>query len=51
MSLKAKKPEVAKGRLKLFLYGNAKVGKSTMSIQFPKPYIIDTEGSMDKRKY
>ena len=51
MSLKAKKPVVAKGRLKLFLYGNAKVGKSTMSIQFPKPYIIDTEGSMDKRKY
>jgi AAA domain len=51
MALKAKKPEVKNNRLKLFMYGNAKVGKTTIAIQFPKPYIIDTEGTTDKRKY
>lgn len=51
MALRAKKPEVKNNRLKLFMYGNAKVGKTTLSIQFPKPYIIDTEGSTDKEKY
>lgn len=33
------------------MYGNAKVGKTTLGIQFPKPYIIDTEGTTDKKKY
>ena len=51
MALKAKKPEVKNNRLKLFMYGNAKVGKTTIAIQFPKPYIIDTEGTTDKKKY
>lgn len=49
--LRGKKPEVRKNRLKLFMYGNAKVGKTTLSIQFPTPYIIDTERSTDKDKY
>ncbi|MDP4145607.1 MAG: AAA family ATPase [Bacillota bacterium] len=51
MALEAMKPKVSKNRLKLFMYGNAKVGKTTLSIQFPKPYIIDTEGTTDKSKY
>lgn len=49
--LRGKKPEVSQGRLKLFVYGPAKIGKTTMAIQFPKPYIIDTEASTDKKKY
>ena len=51
MALKATKPVVKNNRLKLFMYGNAKVGKTTLGIQFPKPYIIDTEGTTDKQKY
>jgi hypothetical protein len=51
MVLKAKKPEVKKNRLKLFMYGPAKIGKSTLAYQFPVPYIIDTEGTTDKQKY
>lgn len=51
MTLKAKKPEIKANRLKLFMYGNAKAGKTTLAIQFPTPYIIDTEGSTDKKKY
>jgi len=50
-ALRGKKPTVEKSRLKLFMYGSAKVGKTTLAIQFPKPYIIDTEGSTDKKKY
>lgn len=49
--LKAVKPVVKKTRLKLFLYGDAKVGKTTLALQFPKPYIIDTEQTTDKKKY
>jgi hypothetical protein len=51
MALRAKKPVVKNNRLKLFMYGNAKVGKTTLGVQFPKPYIIDTEGTTDKEKY
>ena len=51
MALRATKPVVKNNRLKLFMYGNAKVGKTTLGIQFPKPYIIDTEGTTDKEKY
>lgn len=50
-ALRGKKPEVAKSRLKLFMYGAAKSGKSTLACQFPRPYIVDTENSMDKKKY
>ena len=51
MVLKAKKPEVKKGRLKLFMFGKAKIGKSTLSYQFPSPYVLDTDGSTNKPKY
>ena len=41
--LKGKKPNKVDKRLKAFFYGDAGVGKTTAAIQFPKPYIIDTE--------
>ena len=41
--LKAKKPEQCKKRLKLFMFGDAGVGKTTAALALPKPYIIDAE--------
>ena len=43
MALRAKKPTATSKRLKLFMYGDAGVGKTTAGLQLPKPYIIDTE--------
>ena len=51
MALKAKKPLVSECRLKALFYGSAGVGKTYAAIQFPKPYIIDTEGSTNKPQY
>lgn len=34
-------------RLKLFLWGDSGVGKSVLSLQFPRPAVIDTEGGLD----
>ncbi len=51
MALKAKKPSVVDCRLKALFYGCAGVGKTYAAIQFPKPYIIDTEGSTTKPQY
>jgi hypothetical protein len=34
-------------RLKLFLWGDSGVGKTTLSLQFPKPVVIDLEGGAD----
>ncbi len=51
MALKAKKPSIAECRLKALFYGCAGVGKTYAAIQFPKPYIIDTEGSTNKPQY
>jgi hypothetical protein len=50
-ALRGVKATVIKPRLKFFIYGPAKVGKTTTAIQFPKPYWIDTEGSADKKIY
>lgn len=51
MALKAKKPAMIEQRLKCLFYGQAGVGKTMAAIQFPKPYIIDTEGSTNKPQY
>lgn len=51
MGLRGVKAEETQHRLKVFFYGAAKVGKTTASIQFPKPYWIDTEGCADKPIY
>jgi hypothetical protein len=51
MALKAKKPSVTECRLKALFYGTAGVGKTYAAVQFPRPYIIDTEGSTNKPQY
>ncbi len=51
MALRGVKPESMQKRLKALFYGSAGVGKTMAAIQFPKPYIIDTEGSTDKKQY
>lgn len=43
MALRAKKPEAMQKRLKLLMFAGAGTGKTTASLNFPKPYIIDTE--------
>lgn len=43
MALKAKAPEKVEKRLKMFIYGEAGIGKTTAALQFPNAYIIDTE--------
>lgn len=51
MALRAVKPETIKKRLKVFFYGKAGVGKTMAAIQFPAPYLIDTEGGSENDKY
>lgn len=43
MPLKAKKPDPAKKRLKMFVFGIWGSGKTIAAIQFPRSVIIDTE--------
>lgn len=43
MALKAKKPEHVEKKLKLFIYGLYKAGKTTAALSFPRVYHIDTE--------
>ena len=51
MALKAKKPSIIEQRLKCLFYGASGVGKTMAACQFPRPYIIDNEGSTTKPKY
>lgn len=52
MALKAKQPEEVKAtKPKFFISGEAKVGKTTFALQFPKPYLIDTEGGAVREQY
>jgi len=51
MALRAKKPEAIEKRLKALFYGSAGVGKTTAAIQFPKPYLIDTEKGAENDQY
>lgn len=43
MALRGVKPKTTEKRLKALFYGAAGVGKTTAAINFPKPYLIDTE--------
>lgn len=45
--MKGKKPEVKEKRLKMFVFGEAGVGKTLAAIQFPNAYIIDCEKGTD----
>jgi len=43
MALRGIKPESVQKRLKVLFYGGAGAGKTTAAINFPQPYLIDTE--------
>lgn len=50
--LKGKEPTQAKtGHLKAIIFAESGVGKTWLSLMFPKPYIIDTEGGAKLRHY
>ncbi len=49
--LRAKPPTLIKKRLKAFIYGREKVGKTTCCIQFPNSYLIDTENGAIHSQY
>lgn len=51
MPLRGKKPEDIQKRLKALFYGAAGVGKTTAAIQFPAPYLIDTERGAENKQY
>ena len=51
MTLRAKKPEAIEKRFKALFYGAAGVGKTTAAIQFPAPYLIDTERGAEHQQY
>lgn len=43
MALRAKKPEATQERLKMLVYGDKGVGKTTAAMQFPRSYLVDLE--------
>lgn len=43
MALRAKKPEATQERLKMLVYGDKGIGKTTAAMQFPRSYLIDME--------
>lgn len=51
MALRGKKPEEVKKRLKALFFGPAGVGKTMAAIQFPRPYLIDTERGAENDEY
>lgn len=51
MALRGIKPEAVQKRLKALFYGTAGVGKTTAAIQFPMPYLIDTEKGAENDQY
>jgi ribosomal protein S24E len=49
--LRGVKPEKVEKRLKALFYGSSGVGKTTASIAFPRPYLIDTEKGSTNDQY
>lgn len=49
--LRGIKPEEIKKRFKAFFFGPPSVGKTTAAIQFPSPYLIDTERGAENPQY
>lgn len=51
MALRGVKPQAIEKRLKALFYGAAGVGKTTAAIQFPRPYLVDTERGAENDQY
>lgn len=51
MALRATKPTVSEKRLKALFFGEPGAGKTTAAIQFPRPYLIDTEKGAINEQY
>jgi hypothetical protein len=51
MALRGVQPHAIEKRLKMLLYGPAGVGKTTATIQFPRPYLVDTERGAENEQY
>lgn len=51
MALRGIKPELIEKRLKALFYGGAGAGKTTACINFPRPYLIDTEKGANNDQY
>lgn len=51
MALRGKQPDEVQKRLKMFIYGQAGVGKTTTAISFPNCYVIDTEHGAENAQY
>lgn len=51
MALRGKAPEVHEKRFKGLFFGGAGVGKTMAAIQFPRPYLIDTERGAENDEY
>ena len=51
MALRGKKPSTVTKRLKALFHSPAGGGKTTAAIQFPKPYLIDTERGAENDQY
>lgn len=51
MALRGVKPESIQKRLKALFYGAAGAGKTTAAINFPRPYLIDTEKGATNDQY
>jgi hypothetical protein len=51
MALRGKKPEATEKRLKALFFGEPGSGKTTAAIQFPRPYLIDTEKGAENEQY
>ena len=51
MALRGIKPTKIEKRLKALFYGMAGVGKTTAAINFPRPYLIDTEKGAENAQY
>lgn len=49
--LRGKVPEKTTKRLKALFFGEAGAGKTTAAIQFPRPYVIDTEAGAENDQY
>ena len=51
MALRGKIPTAADKRLKVLFFGPAGAGKTTAAINFPAPYLIDTEKGAENQQY